>query len=1332
MAACAGKLRGSGRMWVAPSAETHPSAVSISAEGHGLAVEPLARRYLPDGMRVPPGMLAGHASLTASMKGSHMEPTVEVAVSLPEAEATCSATLRRDSMRLSAQSPKQGEGACTLYMSPPSIEATKAALTQSQALALAKPNLSGVEADVTLKGLDVVPFLSNEAAVRQLAVQQAGQPARLRIAGRVRVAGSVRKQQEQAAGGQAADAGGSNSAGAGSWEFTGDLGLESIRVNQLKLWQKLAGRLTVSDTAVSVHGKGLRNETLDLDLALPLLAPAAAAAAAPRQVQAAAPQQLQVAPPPAAEAPVVQAATAATEAEPEAAAAAMAAAAAEDGGAAGEAEASGAEEASGASAPAPEAAAAAVDRQPAEVQRAGGGRLQLRCGNLQVAADMNARGSQLDFKVAALKLDELELASLRGDLQELSCSLNFESATGRGKVSLANPRYSGLRGDSLSGGFRWERDVVRLERLVLQQQRSRYEVQGEYTLPPNTPLPSSAADLALQPAGPGGGAPGGASSAVPAGGRWRVAVSVPVAELQEIVPAARLLQSAASLSPAEYDRAKRAFLQAISRASIKAADLNTQLRSMAEQLAPAAPTAGGAGSPRGDAPRVPAPGAASPSPSAALHLPGIQDMRGQWSGSVQAYGGGSSATSCDFDVKGQAWQWGSYALDALVAVGSYHSEEGVQLQEFVLKAGDAKLLVRGSLLGEHQDAQVLLTDFPIAKLRPIFSKGLRGEGSDADSPINGQLYVTGNITGSCSQPTGEVVVRLYDAAIGEPAPTLLLVTTVGRPAALRPAQILFPLCPPSTRSSAGQTRLSQAQATARLSEQQQLTFNVDVAPAEGHRQSGYVKAAGMVPLAEASSNASGAGSAASSGAAAAAGSSSSTAAAHPHSQQQAQQAVLAAQQQQLDVRLSVKDGGMALLTSVTPDLRWLSGQAAVDVRLRGSLEQPVLSGSASIAKATLECPSVLRWPLTNVAAEVRAGGGLLTVESFEARSGRRGSVRLRGSLPVYASGAGRALLVEPAGQHPFFPPKHCSISPCFSLPPRFPGPQVEAVEAMVEDAGQHNVSLDGLAICLGPDLRAMYPLVMNFGVAGELSVSGPAHPDQVRVRGTLRLPSGDVNLVATQLALDREHANLITFHPDQSPGLDPLVDLVMMGGDLRVAIQGKASEWQDHLTLHYISSKARPDAAGEALEPADAARLFEDKLKAALLAEDGQLALSRLAGTTVSTLMPKIETQGQVGGTRWRLVSAPSIPGLLSLDPSLADPANILSNITMGTEVEIQFGKKLQAAMIRKLQESDVTTQWSLTYKLNNKLRMQFNITSAPPFPKTLMFQFSSEGAGST
>ena len=189
---------------------------------------------------------------------------------------------------------------------------------------------------------------------------------------------------------------------------------------------------------------------------------------------------------------------------------------------------------------------------------------------------------------------------------------------------------------------------------------------------------------------------------------------------------------------------------------------------------------------------------------------------------------------------------------------------------------------------------------------------------------------------------------------------------------------IYPPPPP-----AGETRLSQAQASARLSEQQQLTFSVEVVPAEGHRQAGYVKAAGVVPLTEAAAAA---------------------AAAPPAPPTPASAAAAAAAQ--LDVRLSVKDGGMALLTSVTPDLRWQGGQAAVELRLRGSLEQPVLSGTASVAKATLECPAVLRWPLTNVTAEVRAGGGLLTVEGLEARCGRRGTLRLRGTLPVYGPSGG--------------------------------------------------------------------------------------------------------------------------------------------------------------------------------------------------------------------------------------------------------------------------------------------------------------------------------------
>ena len=56
----------------------------------------------------------------------------------------------------------------------------------------------------------------------------------------------------------------------------------------------------------------------------------------------------------------------------------------------------------------------------------------------------------------------------------------------------------------------------------------------------------------------------------------------------------------------------------------------------------------------------------------------------------------------------------------VVANGSCHSIEGIKLEELGLKTGEAKLLVRGNLLGAAQDASIILTDFPVAILQPMF------------------------------------------------------------------------------------------------------------------------------------------------------------------------------------------------------------------------------------------------------------------------------------------------------------------------------------------------------------------------------------------------------------------------------------------------------------------------------------------------------------------------------------------------------------------------------------------------------------------------------------
>ena len=96
-----------------------------------------------------------------------------------------------------------------------------------------------------------------------------------------------------------------------------------------------------------------------------------------------------------------------------------------------------------------------------------------------------------------------------------------------------------------------------------------------------------------------------------------------------------------------------------------------------------------------------------------------------------------------------------------------------------------------------------------------------------------------------------------------------------------------------------------------------------------------------------------------------------------------------------------------------------------------------------------------------------------------------------------------------------------------------------------------------------------------------------------------------------------------------------------------------------------------------------AAQRFESQLAESILKDNGQLAFEKLATATLEKLMPRIEGKGEFGQARWRLVYAPQIPSLVSVDPT-ADPLKSLaSNISFGTEVEVQLGKRLQVIIIK-------------------------------------------------
>lgn len=228
-----------------------------------------------------------------------------------------------------------------------------------------------------------------------------------------------------------------------------------------------------------------------------------------------------------------------------------------------------------------------------------------------------------------------------------------------------------------------------------------------------------------------------------------------------------------------------------------------------------------------------------------------------------------------------------------------------------------------------------------------------------------------------------------------------------------------------------------------------------------------------------------------------------------------------------------------------------------------------------------------------------------------------------------------------------------------------------AAAAAAEAAPAPMLQLCGLELVFGPELRAVFPVVLNVGVSGNLLLSGnPAQPNGLLPSGVIRLEGGVLNLVATQFRLDMDAPNSITFSPEA--GLDPLLDLALSSSELRAVITGRASAWQEHLSLTATGPAAAVAAgagsgggvvgggggvggggavggvgggegglvgleglAGDVLGNRAVARVFEGRLAEALLAEDGSLSLATLAGNTLGSLLPKLETQGQLGKARW-------------------------------------------------------------------------------------------------
>lgn len=945
------------------------------------------------------------------------------------------------------------------------------------------------------------------------------------------------------------------------------------------------------------------------------------------------------------------------------------------------------------------------------------------------------------LEVRNLTLDELEFASLRGFVQKAELQLNFQKRRGHGLLSIIRPKFSGVLGEALDIAARWSGDVITMEKSILEQANSKYEVQGEYVFPGTRdrfPVESQSNGFIEKAMG------GHLGSIMSSMGRWRMRLEVPDAEVAEMLPLARLLSR--STDPVIRSRSKELFMQCLHSVGFNAESLNDQLKALEiyhdwldddtmEDIA----------------------------------FPGLAELRGYWRGSLDASGGGNGDTMADFDFNGEDWEWGTYKTQRVLASGSFSNNDGLRLDKLFIQKDNATLHADGSILGPLTNLHFAVLNFPVG-LIPALVQAIESSTTDSIhflrqwlTPIKGILHMEGDLRGTLAKPECDVQIRLLDGTIGG--------IDLGR------AEVLASVTPTSRFVFDANFEPTIQSGHVNIQGSIPVTYvdnsSIEESPEEADGKQGIIR----IPVwarDRGSSN------------------EISEARMVRDKTEEGWEFQLAEKLKGLsynmlepgEVRIDadIKDGGMMLITALSPYANWLQGYADVLLQVKGTVDQPVVDGSATFNRAIVNSP-FLRTPLTNFAGTIQVISNRLCISSMESRVGRKGRLSMKGSLPLKNSEpsandkidlkcevldiraknilsgqvdsqlqvTGSILRPDLSGMirlshgEAYLPHDKGNGAAVTRLTSnkssyllsgfdqsttsqdvsRILGSLSTSAERDQSDTektlehGSFNPNIDArlndLKLTLGPELRIVYPLILNFAVSGDLELNGMVHPKYLRPKGILTFENGEVNLVATQVRLKNDHLNAAKFEPDL--GLDPVLDLVLVGSEWQFKIQSRASMWQDNLV---VTSTRSVDQ--DVLSPSEAAKVFESQLAESLLEGDGQLAFKKLATATLETLMPRIEGKGEFGQARWRLVYAPQIPSLLSVDPTVDPLKSLANNISFATEVEVQLGKRLQASVVRQMKDSEMAMQWTLIYQLTSRLRVLFQSTPS----NRLLFEYSA------
>ncbi|MBD2295239.1 translocation/assembly module TamB domain-containing protein [Anabaena sphaerica FACHB-251] len=447
---------------------------------------------------------------------------------------------------------------------------------------------------------------------------------------------------------------------------------------------------------------------------------------------------------------------------------------------------------------------------------------------------------------------------------------------------------------------------------------------------------------------------------------------------------------------------------------------------------------------------------------------------------------------------------------------------------------------------------------------------------------------------------------------------------------------------------------------------------------------------------------------------------------------------------QITLDVKVKDEGLGLLNLFTNQIAFENGEGEVDLTVRGTRQQPLVKGIASLNNATFVAQA-LQGKLTNVSGRAEFDFDKVVVENLQGQFSN-GKIEATGEIPIfnsqditinnkfrvnleqltlnlkglYQGGASGNLeitgsVLQPAiggeielsnGQVLLAESNTATLSKTSSDLSTFAANK----QNKISDVESGITKLNDLKIKLGKNVQIARPPVFNFLASGDLTVSGSL--SDPLPTGTIRLTKGGVNLFTTQFTLARNYQHTATFRTSQprDPELDIKLFAKVLDGiqtsDLsrqvstglsaletvrvEAIVKGPASQLNENLELKSSPSRSQTEIV----------TLLGGGFVDTQGRGDSTLGLINIAGSAVFNNFQSAFNQiGDVFG----LSELRLFPTILSDKPEAGKSS---SSLELALEAGVDISSRFSFSSIKILTASD-PFQWGINYRINDDFRVR-------------------------